>query len=329
MFRFDPTEKQAQAHDTAMHVALADSLVNLAQQVQSVLPSMTADAVSAWRDRVLREGPVSPAIFGAYYDLVQALRDDDFVTAQSLWEEILSAQSVPGGPQINILGSDYCEQTTDRFKRYMGNGKTGVSGIARPHPKDSNRFAARLREALAIIDEHRPELVAELRHLIRDIVLVAPDDRSGIEFEGGTSFKLWGGLFLNAECDPSAIQLAVTLAHEEGHAVLFGMCRDEMLVENLDDERFWSPIRQSMRPMEGIFHATFVSARMIDLLIHLRQVEGLSVADKQHVQTDLDQAMHIYREGVILIREHARLTETGRQVFEAMDTAMTSHLAGV
>lgn len=53
-----------------------------------------------------------------------------------------------------------------------------------------------------------------------------------------------------------------TLAHEGSHSFLFGLTMEEPLVRNPDDELFPSPLRQDRRPMDGIYHATYVSARM-------------------------------------------------------------------
>lgn len=328
MFCFDPSADQAGSLDQEMHTALGESVWSLAEQVEGVLPGVSLQSVADWRCGLERGLTVSAATFGAYYDLVTALEADAFVDAQALFDEIVAANPVASHPKIRNLGSGYPERVTRRFQRYMGNGKTGVSGIVPANQADHARFSKTLSAAMSLISRLRPALAAEIVRLIRDIVLVAPDGASDVQFEGGTSFKLWGALFLNAECTPSVVELAVTLAHEEGRAVLFGACKSEMLVENSDEERFWSPIRQTMRPLEGIFHATFVSARMMDLLLVLRRSPDFSVADQARIESDLRQATHIYREGVAMVERHARWTKTGKRVFDAMQRSIVSQFVG-
>ena len=51
------------------------------------------------------------------------------------------------------------------------------------------------------------------------------------------------------------------LIHEYSHNLLFGIARNEPLVFNDPEERDESPLRQDLRPMDGIYHALFVSAR--------------------------------------------------------------------
>lgn len=329
MLQYLPSVQQARQLNLEMHAALVSSLRNVAGQAADVLSESTINAFGLWAGSRGTAETLPPSAFGAYYELVNALQCDEFDRADTLFHEIMNAPERPKAVQVRRLGHDYDADTTRRFQAYMGNGKTDASGIAPPALKDAHAFTENLNAALAILSEHCPELAQEFHELIREIILVAPDGSSDSEFEGGTSFKLWGALFLNAECTPTPAQLAVTLAHEQGHAVLFGMCREEMLVHNLDDERFWSPIRQAKRPMEGIFHATFVSARMIDVLITLRRNMSLGRRDRTKLDLDLETSANVYEEGVEIISRHARMTETGQAIFEDMTRTMDDRFAKV
>ena len=69
----------------------------------------------------------------------------------------------------------------------------------------------------------------------------------------------------------SDLDMVQALAHESAHLLLFGMCADGPLLENAnDDHRYSSPLRTDSRPMDGIVHATFVTARMCCALSQLR-----------------------------------------------------------
>ena len=329
VFHFEPSAAQASEFDHAMHAALASSVLSVATQAEPYLQETSIAAVSEWSETVCAGRCVGPYTFGGYYDLVAALAQDEIQRAELIFKELLSADTAHSPTRVRTLDSDLSRSVGERYQRFMGNGKTDASGIAPPRLEAVERFEPLLQDAFALLRRYRPTLHAEFETLIRDIILVAPDGSSPEAFEGGTCFKLWGALFLNAQCRPSPAQLAVSLAHEEGHAVLFGACRDEMLVENTDGERFWSPIRQAKRPMEGIFHATFVSARMIDLLLVLRQASLLSDYEKTQMNSELEQTVRVYEEGVSTIKRHARLTATGRSVLQAMRHAMDQRLTAV
>ena len=326
-FEFLPSSEQASKFDAEMQRALRESVLSLADQAHHILPDRLARDIANWSEQSTALHPVSPSGFGAYYDCVQALQSGHRFRARKLFRDIISEAAPQPDVRIKRLGVDYSRRASNRFQRYMGNGKTDASGIAKCHPRDAERFTAALKAAFDILSESSPGLYAEFQTLIRDIILVAPDGSHLDEFEGGTCFKLWGALFLNAESEASPLQLAITLAHEEGHAVLFGMCRDEMLVENLDDERHWSPIRQAERPLEGIFHATFVSARMVNTIRDIQRRRALTAVDKEQATQDLEQALKIYSEGVEIVAQKARFTTTGKAVFDGMTASMRDLLA--
>ena len=328
-FSFAPSATQAERFDAAMQAALRESVLNLAGQAKSVMSPGLYDRVAKWAGTQPDLHSTTPTSFGAYYDCVTALMQNEYKIADDAFREIISASAAPSRPQIKRLGVDYDEAVARRFQNCFQSEKTDASGFADCTERDARRFSGTLNLAFDLLAKTSPDLFQEFETLIREIVLVAPDGSSEDAFEGGTSFKLWGALFLNAESDASPVELAITLAHEEGHAVLFGMCRDEMLVENMDDARYWSAIRQSERPLEGIFHATFVSARMAHTAHAIAADRTLSSRERNQAHLACDQALDIYRDGIPTLTKHARFTKTGKAVFQSMTAAMTAFAAMV
>lgn len=318
---FYPNVAQAVSLNREMQSMLIDSLDYLSQFI------VPRPELTEWSDRLRCGGQLRPAGFAAYYDLVTALQADDSVGARKAFQTVLQSAQPKTQPAILRLGPAYDEKTVERFQRYMGNGLTGASGISPVSQAIAAPYEETLRSALDWIAVSDPDFSAEFKELISEIILVTPDGTSQNEFEGGSSFRLWGALFLNAECEFTTAELVTSLAHEEGHTVLFGLSRNEMLVENPDSELFWSPIRQSERPLEGIFHATFVSARMIRILLKLRASNTIPEADKRQAAAQLEETSRIYKEGAQIIRQNARMTMTGQAVMDAMERAMSHLLA--
>jgi HEXXH motif-containing protein len=115
-----------------------------------------------------------------------------------------------------------------------------------------------------LIEQADPLLSEEIRALVSEIVLASGSmDKNSMTFDGASSFMLWGGILLNAERKGGALEMAQMLAHESSHGLLYGMAVEEPLVLNGDEERYPAPLRKDSRPMEGIYHATYVSARML------------------------------------------------------------------
>ena len=65
-----------------------------------------------------------------------------------------------------------------------------------------------------------------------------------MHFDGGSSYQLWGALFLNVGAAArTRVDLIDALAHESAHSRLFSLCTEEALVRNPDDETHASPLR--------------------------------------------------------------------------------------
>src|SRR5690606_33877017 len=97
------------------------------------------------------------------------------------------------------------------------------------------------------------------------------------------------------------------------HTLLFGLSVDEKLVENPDSERFSSPFRLDPRPMDGIYHATFVAARM-HYATEAFVRHPLGQAQSAAVKAALEQGQRSFRDGLGTVEAHGRLSATGRGI---------------
>lgn len=116
--------------------------------------------------------------------------------------------------------------------------------------------------ALALIEAADAALASEIRELVIEVVGASRSAHAGRGFGGASSFMLWGSVLLNTEYYDAKLDMMAALLHETAHQLLFGLSLDQPVVENDVEERYASPLRPDPRPMDGIFHATFVCARM-------------------------------------------------------------------
>ncbi|MEI9988364.1 MAG: HEXXH motif-containing putative peptide modification protein [Aliidongia sp.] len=173
----------------------------------------------------------------------------------------------------------------------------------------------RIAAALALLDAGYPVLAAELRVILREIVLaVGPDERGAVVFDGASSFMLWGAIILNARTHKTVLDMVQALAHESGHNLLFGLCADGPLIENDEAERYASPLRLDPRPMDGIVHATYVTARMHQAVDHLLESGVLNAEQEAEVRASLAGHRRAFADGIATIDRHARFTPLGAAV---------------
>jgi HEXXH motif-containing protein len=197
----------------------------------------------------------------------------------------------------------------DLYRRRIGSGMTDL--FQPPAAEAVENFRERFAAGHALLSDALPELAGEIRALVREVVLATSPDAAPFQFDGASAYQLWGLLFLNPKFHPTPVAVAEVLAHESAHSLLFGFTFDEPLVFNDDEERYASPLRPDPRPMDGIYHATYVSARMHWAMTRLA---ASPLADEEMRAAALKAAaadMENFEKGHEIVARHGRLSATG------------------
>jgi HEXXH motif-containing protein len=274
--------------------------------------------------REIRAHRVLPSLFGRYYELVFAIRARRYAEAGVLFREILSLAGVH--PVLTVL--PFSEQAlgaeTARYARLLDLAEDGAIMLASPQPQQWLGFDDKVEVALDLLDNADADLAAELRALIVQIVGAVPAQNAPRRFDGASSFMLWGAIVVNVARDWGTTKLIELLVHEAAHQLLFGLSRDEPLVENAIEERFASPLRSDARPMDGVFHATFVCARVHYAYNRLRRAQSALPADAvaDPIDARLDRQRRLFQDGYETVRRHAKLTATGERIISAAQAYM-------
>lgn len=291
-----------------MRQRLADSLDYVGEQVGEPLgidPQAIARFVAS-----IRNQPQSPHAFGAYFELVLALENDDLETARYLFDELFRRS-----PAVNLTIAPIGNRPEAERDRYRRMFLDDPALAADPDPQLWSACRARIDAAFELLEAGFPEMAGEIRELLREIVVAAgPEDPKALTFDGASHYMLWGAVLLNARGQKTALDTAQALAHESGHNLLFGHCASGPLIDNADDELFASPLRTDPRPMDGIVHATYVIARMHQTLTRLLDAGVLDDAQATAARADLANHERNFVAGDRVIREGGRLTDVGREV---------------
>jgi HEXXH motif-containing protein len=321
---FDPSRWRGEAVNARMRKRLDDSLRYIIEQADGhvAIPHIE---LRGFFDR-LKCGPVSPLVFGAYCDLVLAFEADDFGTAERLLCEIATAPNVEDGPHIVDLAEPEADAAAERYVRLVDTDPDAKVLISPPGAA-SCRLRALIGQAFAMIDAGNPALGAEIRAIVREIVLAhGAEDTRGLKFDGVSSFLLWGGVVLNVEGYSTALELVQALAHESGHNLLFGLCAHGPLQSNGDSERHPSPLRTDLRPMDGIVHATYVTARMHQSVQRLLDGGLLDQPQRREAeQANVNNVQH-FVSGLETVDRCARLTPLGEEVMAGAQDYMRAYL---
>lgn len=279
--------------------------------------------------------------YAAYFDLALAhfpgvdVSEEATARAVSHLRQRLAAK-LPEAPLApprlsNFSVRFYTAAQLDQMRRWWDIEPANRMSIGEPSDDDFERSSAAFGIALTHLRNAAPELCGEVETIVRDVIFSQPDGNQLINYSGASSFALWGALTINCETQRDWTQHYRQLVHEAGHNLLFGLVRDQQFV--LDDpvERHKSPVRDDPRPMDGIFHAAFVSARealAFDALLILHQeTQCLLEEDAGILEDMLEISVPAFWESLETLRTSASLTDLGVRILADCETYMSANFS--
>ena len=315
-FSFVPDGARAHALDLRMRRSLAASFDHIADRCEGHLP-FDAPAIAALSRALANGERLPPSTFGLYSDLVIALSEDRLADAEALFDALARERPLQGPTRVVPFDHPALAMHRERYSRMMGCEPGSDFVILPPSPERVGRFERELPQAMALMRAATPALADEFEALVSELVMVSGEERKGYQFDGGSCYMLWGALFLNVGLSRSPVGLLEVLAHESAHMLLYGFAVEEALVLNDDDELYPSPLRIDVRPMDGIYHATYVSARMHWAMGRLLESGLLDAAGRDEARAARDADARNFAAGDEVVRRHGRLTATGEALMSA------------
>lgn len=321
-FKFLPDAGHAARCDRAMHVGLADSLRQIcdASAGKVAFDRAAIERLASQSDSGRR---LSPHAFAIYYDLVPALVEGRLDDARGLFAELAREQPVEASFQMLALGEPAMAHKAERYLRFMNGDLAYKYVFLPPSAEEAAAFRRQFADVMDLLQRAAPDFVAELKTLIAEFVLVVGPREARVHFDGGSSYQLWGALFLNAVRHTTRVDVIDALAHESAHSRLFGLCIEEAAVKNPDEELHPSPLRPEPRPMDGVYHATFVSARMHWVMSRLL-ASGLLTEEERVLAIEArDADRRNFDKGYATVAAHGQLTRTGQLALDAARAYMS------
>lgn len=321
---FLPDAARANAVDARMRVELSKSLLHIKDQLLKQVTDEEIRVILPELEKISKKlstvNKTSSAIFGYYYELVFSMLDNESseVTSHLIRKLINAYKPVSQFAIKNLSSRDFVDSELLKiYRQSLDNDPGTVYGFLPPAEKDSLRMQVSINNAMNLMQETVPDLYAEITEIITEILLAsAPKTKDAPKFDGASSYQLWGAVALNADNHKSDIEMLETLAHECAHCLLFGLTVDEPLVRNDDNERYQSPLRDDPRPMDGIYHATFVAARMHYAMQEVLKSSILTDEQREECKTRLAASRKAFGDGYAVLSEFAEYSDTGREIMQ-------------
>ena len=277
-----------------------------------------AKAIQDWAEHQKVGGRLhaSPLAYAAYYDLALAAQ-------RLLATQTLSSQSGETPLSFTTLSTEfYSLEDIAAINRWLDIEPENAMGLTAVSPKVLEATGQHIKTALCALELGCPQTYKEFTSITREIIVARSGLESRLSFRGASSFALWGALAINPEAHSNWWDYLPTLVHESAHSVLFALARSGPLVLNSPEDRYFSPLRNQARPMDGIYHAAFVSAREAWALSRCLENEAFISCELVNEQIiakltrTKQQSLASFHDCMAVIRQHGKLTPLGETILK-------------
>ncbi len=307
-----PSVERGRELDVAMHAALEESLLHLSSSCESELPEITR-ALDSPMAILAKGGRIPPCGFGLYFELGQCLLEGKISGATKAAKALSVVSPRASGITFHRRGSSEASALDEVLDQRQGEEASGFSTISIPA---FSEFCGLFQEGVGLLERGYPELHGEIIAILSDLLLAQSPEGATLDFDGASHYQFWGLLILNPKHHRTPLAVAEVLAHELGHSLLFGLTIEEPLVLNPDEELYPSPLRLDPRPMDGIYHATFVSARMALAMETLAESGVLTKVERDHAIAAATKDRENFHSGHATVMKHGHLSESGEEILE-------------
>lgn len=248
-----------------------------------------------------------PELFYSHDALLKAMQEqrmDDVVRRLESLATFLATRHIePTPPQIDSLGHSEWEQfIVDNAESTMVPGCAPF--ILRPVPDAERRIAQdQLGQAVGNIQRVFPEMYGEVLDYAKFIKVFEGQITMGV-----TDVRMFHCMFIRrprSHIDP-VLYFSEHLVHETSHMHLNALMAGDPIILNDRSELFASPLRPDGRPMLGVFHAMFVTTRIVQFFLRLVEQDQREKT-LQHLVETFDELIR----GVKEIEVHAKVTARG------------------
>ena len=312
-----PQVTRVEELDATLRGRLAKSLEHIGEVAGETIDQ---DALRVLVSRLGRAA-VSPWVFCLYSRLVAELSKSPAPGADDDFAAVIAASKLDA-EQGAVAFADPALPPLwwDHFRVLLDTDRQRPFSPRVPRDDDYRACAGSVQEGFALLARAEPAFHDEAKALLRVIVLAAPPGPDPQEsFDGASTFFFWGGTLLNANLSRHAVAMVELLVHEASHVLLFGLASDGGLLRNPGNDRFASPLRRDKRPLEGIFHAAFVTTRVHLALTGMLANGKLSENERSAALMAAERNANAARASLDLLREHAEPTKLGDSILDMIE----------
>jgi len=276
-------------------------------------------------------------VYYKYYKLLNLMKSNNVVECKKLLDPLCSDLSNKAyTDKIKICELNNFDWETE-FQLEALADKGGGNFVKLP----ATRFThcqQNVNKALQLIETYCPNMYAEICDHVTLLRLIG---RGETRFIAGSSLKYFGAISIVDPGDDidALFYFFDIITHETSHLHLHLLMSLDPMVTNRN-ELYYSPARNTSRPLEGIFHAHFVFYR----LLYLYKNAAAHFTEKNNTKIRLDESelnksiielpwkyqerwqayKYKFYQGEAIIKQGAKLTTAGNALLDNMSNNVAS-----
>jgi|GEM_PF-4144362 len=268
--------------------------------------------------------PRSPLMYHRTQQLVKAAQEGNESQVVKIAEDIHAFIKKNDSFQIKHycqkeLGEDYVTIADQIF-----GSSYGEQPIVNLDEEEFSKAKKNFLIGLELVKKYAPEADREVNTLWTKIFLGRANPNSGKSgFGGVTSLMLWGAAFVNVDSYNTPLRAAECIVHEVTHALLFALNASTLLVLNPISGRYSSPLRSDPRPMDGIYHATIVCARVASFYEAMAQDESNAKDLRNQAQELYKRNQTLFLDGYKTISSDGKLSDLAEEILSEANLALS------
>jgi len=184
-----------------------------------------------------------------------------------------------------------------------------------PSEENFEQTCANIEIALDEIEKISQPFFEEISTFVSSYLIIKSN-----RFIAGSSFPLIGLIGLSEKL--SVEKLIELIVHESAHQYIYHLTVFDGLCEGVG--AFKSPLRKDPRPIEGIYHATFVLSRLIAFYAEAKA--NSSLISEEVINNLLKNYQMKFEDGYQTIMKHGLLSELGRKLIVSCNIGVKNNL---
>lgn len=298
-----------------IHLRMAESLCELQRALQTHWP---VDQLGKVIDHLRAGSSLEPAAYAAYFSLIKAVDAGRYRAVARLLATIASSPRPKAAAiTVRMLSvSDFGRRGLREAKQHFTSATLSSSQLRPINGHAAQRTRRAIEAALDLVRETAPRSWEVLSAITCEIIATRGIARASMTFDGCSSLERFGSILVNMNRARTPLVLAETLVHESAHSLLFALSCHDHRVLNPATELHQSPLRIDPRPLDGIYHAVFVLARMHDFLVEVALGPNTAPAIRDEAIGLVQARQSNFFDGYAVLAEHARLTPIGRELLD-------------